>query len=184
MKIRRLHSPKRVFIGIKLSEELADNFVRLQTALGDLPGRFVPPGDIHLTLVPPFETRDLPFIKNELHQALGKEPQFKLRFLRLEYGPTQEHPQLAWVLCSATKNLIALKKKLLHTLGQKEKVPFIPHMTVARFKKTDAEKMTHHSIERPIQLSMDVESVDLFESPHAGGSGYQVLASVKLQPDV
>ena len=182
MKMRRLHNPRRIFIGIKLSEDLAGSFVDLQSALGELSGRFIPPEDIHLTLVPPFETRDLPFVKSELKRALAETHRFKMRFLRLEYGPGKERPRLAWVLCSATKDLIALKKKLLHALGQKEKVPFVPHMTVARFKKADAEKISHRAIKRPVRLSMQVESVELFESPHKGGSGYEVLASIKLQP--
>ncbi len=182
MKTRKLHKPRRVFVGIKLSDNLADSFVDLQSAFGELPGRFVPPEDIHLTLMPPIETRDLPFIKSELRRALSETHQFKLRFLRLEYGPGKEHPRLAWMLCGATRNLIALKKKLLHALGQKEKVPFVPHMTVARFRKADAEKVSHRAIRRSVRFSMDVESVKLFESPHKGGSGYKVLASIKLQP--
>jgi 2'-5' RNA ligase len=182
MKIRRLHAPKRVFIGIKLSEELADNFVDLQSAFGELPARFIPPQDIHLTLVPPFETRDLPFVKSELKRALAETHRFKLRFLRLEYAPDKERPRLAWVLCTATRDLVALKKKLLHAFEHKEKVPSVPHMTVARFKKADAEEVARRRISRPVRFVMDAESVELFESPHKGGSGYKVLASVHLQP--
>jgi 2'-5' RNA ligase len=182
MKTRKLHKPRRLFIGIKLSDELADNFVDLQSAFGELPARFVPPKDIHLTLVPPFDTRDLPFVKSELKRALAETRQFKLRFLRLECGPDRERPRLAWVLCAATGDIVALKKKLLHAFRQKEKVPFVPHMTVARFKEVDAEKAARRRVSRPVRFSMDVESVELFESPHKGGAGYETLASVRLQP--
>lgn len=182
MKIRKLHEPRRVFIGIKLSEDLADAFINLQSMFGELPGRFVPPKDIHLTLVPPFNTRDVPFVKSEMHRILAEVHRFKLRFLRVKWAPDKERPRLAWVECGATKEMIALKKKLLHVFGQKEKVPFVPHMTIARFKPSDAEKVAHRPILRPVRMSMDVESVELFQSPHKGGSGYKVLASIKLQP--
>ncbi|MDE1925180.1 MAG: RNA 2',3'-cyclic phosphodiesterase [Patescibacteria group bacterium] len=182
MRVRKLHAPRRVFIGIKLSEELSDAFVHLQAALGNLPGWFIPPEDIHLTLVPPFETRDLPFTKATLHTALQEVHRFKLRFLRLDWGPDKERPRLAWVECGATKELVSLKKKLLHVFGQKEKVPFVPHMTIARFRKTGAEEMARYPIARPVRFSMEVESIELFESPHKGGSGYRSLASIRLQP--
>ena len=182
MKVRRLHSPKRVFIGIRLAEHLADNFIDLQSAIGELPGRFIPPQDIHMTLVPPFATRDLPFVKGELRRVLGEVHRFKLRFLRLDWGPDKERPRLAWVECGVTKELVSLKKKLLKIFGQKEKVPFVPHMTVARFRQADAERVAHRPIRKPMRLWMDVESVVLFESPHKGGAGYKMQAEVKLQP--
>ena len=177
-----LHSPKRVFIGIKLSDELKESFIDLQSAFGELPGRFIPPEDIHLTLVPPFETYDPPFVKGELRAALGHVHGFKLRFLRLDWGPHKERPRLAWIECGASGELVSLKKKLLNVFHKKEKIPFIPHMTVARFKKPFAENIAHRKIKRPVRFSMNVESVELFESPHKGGAGYKVLASIRLQP--
>jgi 2'-5' RNA ligase len=182
MKIRRLHAPRRIFIGIKLADELADAFVDIQSALGDLPGKFIPPEDIHLTLVPPFETRDLPFVVGELRRALEEVPQFKLHFLELSWAPDRERPRLAWIECGATENLVALKKILLNTFGQKERIPFVPHMTILRLRGEDVGKSARRPIQRPVQFSMDVESVVLFESPHKGGSGYKVLAKVVLQP--
>jgi 2'-5' RNA ligase len=182
MKRRTFHRPRRIFIGIKLPEELSDSFVDLQSAFGELPGRFIPPKDIHLTLVPPFETRDLPYVKGTLRVALEQVQKFKLRFSRLSYCPDKEHPRLAWIECGATKEIISLKKKLLKALNIKEKVPFVPHMTIARFKKADSENITYRPIQRPVRFSMDVESIELFESPHRGGTGYKVLASIKLQP--
>lgn len=182
MTRHKLHIPKRIFIGIRLPEEFSDSFISLQSDLGELPGRFIPPEDIHLTLVPPFETRDLPYVKGTLRVALGHVHKFRLRFSRLSYGPDKERPRLAWIECDATKEIISLKKKLLKALNKKEKIPFVPHMTIARFKKADSENITHRPIKRPVRFSMDVESIELFQSPHKGGSGYKVLASIRLQP--
>jgi|SRR3989344_4207352 len=182
MTRHKLHRPRRIFIGIKLPEELSDGIIGLQSAFGELPGRFIPPEDIHLTLVPPFETRDLPYVKGTLRATLGRVRKFKLHFSQLSYGPDKERPRLVWIECSATKEIISLKKKLLKVFNKKEKIPFVPHMTIARFKKADSEKVGHRPIQRPVQFSMNVESIELFESPDRGGTGYKVLASVKLQP--
>jgi len=40
--------PRRIFIGIKLHEDLAQTLVDMQKALTDLPLRRIPPKDIHL----------------------------------------------------------------------------------------------------------------------------------------
>lgn len=180
--MRKLHKPKRVFVGIKLSDGLKDTFLDIQSSLGGLPGRFIPLEDIHLTLVPPFETQDIHFIKRTLKTALQETRQFKLRFLRVSPGPNKEKPTLVWIECGASKELISLKKNLLKVLGLKEKIPFIPHMTLARFGKAEAKNIARRRITRPLKLSMDVESVELFESPHIGGVGYIVLDSAPLQP--
>lgn len=183
MKKRTLHEPRRVFVGIKLPDEFQESFLGMQSALGTLPGKFIPPEDIHLTLIPPFETRDLPFVEGQLRTMLGSMHIFRLRFLHLDWGPDKERPRLVWVECGATEELISLKKKLLKLFGQKEKIPFIPHMTLARLKTSEIEIAVRQQIRRPVKFFMDVASVELFESPHKGGVGYDVLASVRLQPE-
>ncbi len=182
MSKRKFHKPKRVFVGIKLPEELTDAFLDMQSSLGSIPGKFIPPEDIHLTLVPPFETADLPFIEGTLKTALQNTSKFKLRFLRLEPGPDKKRPRLAWVQCAASEELISLKKRLLKVLGLKEKIPFVPHMTIVRFGKTNPKEAARYKIKRPVKFSVKVESVELFESPHLGGVGYKVLKSIELHP--
>jgi len=185
MTRHKLHKPKRVFVGLKLAEELEGAVLYLQSALNGIPARWIPPNDIHLTLVPPFETQDVYFARYKLRKALTGMHQFPLRFVRLNWGPNKERPHLIWVECAASQELIALKKKLLKMFevnNVKEKVPFIPHMTLARLQKKDSERAARRRIIRRTRFSMDVVSVELFESPHRGGTGYTVFSSVPLQP--
>lgn len=158
-----------------------DAVLGIQSSLGDLPGWFIPLEDIHLTLVPPFETQDIHFVKGTLKTALQEMRQFKLRFLRVSPGPNKGKPNLVWIECGASEELISLKKNLLKVLGLKEKIPFIPHMTLVRFGKADAKNIARRRITRPLKLSMNVETVELFESPHKGGVGYTILDSAPLQ---
>jgi len=173
--------PRRIFIGIKLHEDLAETFAEMQKALGELPLRLIPPKDIHLTLVPPFKTMDVSSVENELRRALLDKHSFSLRFLNVELGPHKRRPRLIWVDCEASAELVLLQRALMPAFQHQEARPFAPHMTLVRFKPTDAKTIKRRFKPRPIQLSMPVRSVELFESL-GGGEGYKVLAAVPLLP--
>ncbi len=180
MSMRLLHKPQRVFIGIKMSEEIADACVKLQADLADLPARFIPPEDIHLTLVPPWDESDIRFAEYTLQTTLFPAKCFTLELQRLSYGPDPMRPWLAWIECAASAELVALKKELMKAFGARDSVPFTPHVTIARFSEKDAEVLTHRPIDRSVRLSMRVDSVQFFSSPGKGGEGYTVLASLPL----
>ncbi len=174
---------KRVFVGIKMSDEIAEALVALQADLADLPARFIPPEDIHLTLLPPREMTDEDYVLERLREALHHTKRFTLELLRLSYGPNNMHPWLLWVECAAVPEIILLKKELSRAFGIADPVSFLPHVTIARFKKEDQEKLTHAHVLRPLRLSMPVESVELFQSPREGGAGYTVLESLPIPLD-
>lgn len=170
----------RVFVGIKVTDEITRACVKLQSGIADLPARFIPPKDIHLTLLPPWETDDRFFVEEKLRQTIRHAKRFALKFERFAYGPDDARPRLAWLVCASSAELIALKKELCEAFEAKDRVPFTPHATIARFSKKDAEKLARRRIEKPLDLSMVVSSIELFESPHQGGTGYAALASLPL----
>ena len=135
--------------------------------------------------MPPFETVDIEATKDLLHRALEDVYQFKLRFLNLEYGPDDQKPRLAWIRCAASQELISLQKKLFSAFDLKEKGSFTPHMTIARFNERDIGQIKRRSksISRPVKLSMVVNSIQIFESPQKGETGYTVIESVHLESE-
>lgn len=174
---------KRVFVGIKVSDEIAECCVKLQVGLVDLPARFIPPDDIHLTLLPPWEMTDEDSVLEQLRVALCHTKRCTLKLQRLSYGPNSMRPRLLWIECAPVSEIILLKKELSKAFAVHDRVPFVPHVTIARFKKEDRDKLVHRPVERSVRLRMPVDSVELFQSPHRGGSGYTVLASVPIPSD-
>lgn len=176
-----LKSSQRVFVGIKVAEEIAEMLLNLETKLGDWPARFIPPEDIHMTLLPPWEMTDQDYTENKIREALKSATPFTLKSKCLSCGPNVMKPKLLWIKCEASQELIQLKKSLLKAFNVIERVPFVPHITIARIPNKNIIDTTKCPvIERPIKFFMPVESVQLFSSPHKGGKGYEVLASIPI----
>ncbi len=173
-------SSKRAFVGIKVSDFIASECVKLQAGLGDLPARFIPPKDLHVTLLAPWEMVDQSVVTEKIHKAIQNTKRFTLNLVRLDYGPNTRRPRLAWIECFPAEQLIALKKELLREFGVEDRKTFRPHVTIARFKREVYKLLRKRPIDKPLELCMPVESVELFESPRIGGSGYTVLASLPL----
>src|SRR3989344_154674 len=104
---------QRVFVGIKVSPEIAEACLKLQAELGNFPARFIPIEDIHLTLLPPWEMTDQELVENMLRHALKPIKRFTLKFQHLLLGPDSMRPKLIWIECEASEELIKLKKSLL-----------------------------------------------------------------------
>lgn len=171
---------QRVFVGIKVTDEIAKACVKLQADLADLPARFIPPEDIHLTLLPPWEMEDQSLVEEKLRQAVQPVKRFVLRLKRLAYGPDNARPRLAWIECEASGELIKLKRSIFKAFGMAENVSFLPHITIARFSNKNGDLIKLRSIDRPLDLSMPAESVELFASKLGGATGYRVLASAPI----
>lgn len=173
--------PRRVFIGIRLDNDAVNILQKLQDGLPPIPMRVIPKNDIHLTLVPPWIELDIPAAAKRLRDALERPFAFPLKFKYLEYGPDAGHPFLIWVTCEASKELIGLKKRLLKAFGQKEEVPFVPHVTIARLKGSFANAFRNHHVGKEVPISMTMNAVELMASPHRGGVGYETLKKIALR---
>ena len=131
----------RLFVALELSDavrmtvrELLD---RLQRARADV--RWVRPEGMHLTLkfigeVP--EEKVAP-IKRALAQAASAKP-VAMAFRGLGYFPNERRPRVLWIGIEASENLAELAAQLeaaLEPLGiARENRPFVPHLTLGRFK--------------------------------------------------
>jgi 2'-5' RNA ligase len=175
-----LPPPVRVFVGLKIAPEIASQLAQLSAALEQSSVRPVVPTDIHLTLVPPWNETSIPDAIEKLGRIAGTFGAFQLIFQHAGYGPQPRRPRLLWADCGATDAIAALRAALLLAYGQTDERPFQPHVTLARIRGDGVAIARKHPIDRPLSLSQRVESIELFQSPPAGGSGYQVLASLRL----
>ena len=177
--------PARVFVGIKVAEQLAQELTALAQPLGPYRVRLVPSVDIHLTLVPPWNELNTAGTVEVLQATIRGFKSFPLTLTHLGYGPTRREPRLLWAECAAGPELNDLRRALLTAFGQSDPRPFLPHITLARMLRNGRSIARHNPIDRSLSLTQLVTSVELFQSPPPGQRGYRVLASLPLgqKPD-
>ena len=84
--------PTRLFVGIKIATDIAEELAKLVQPLEGLPVRLIPAADLHLTLVPPWNEADISAAIEKLHEAICGLRGFSLTFKRIAYGPTRRRP--------------------------------------------------------------------------------------------
>lgn len=173
-------APARVFVGLKIAPEIASQLAQIAASLKELPVRPVAPADIHLTLVPPWNEASIADAIEKLGRIAASFGAFPLIFQHVGYGPQPRRPRLLWAECAATDEIAALRAALLEAYGQTDERPFQPHVTLARIRAHAPAIARKHPIDQPLSLTQRVESLEFFQSPPPGRSGYQILASLPL----
>ncbi len=172
--------PTRIFVGIKVTSDIAEELAKLVQPLEGLPVRLIPAADLHLTLVPPWNEADISAAIEKLREAICGLRGFTLTFKRIAYGPTRRRPRLLWAECAPAEDALQIQALLLATFGQSQQRPFRPHVTLARMHKIGCTIASKHPFDQTLLLSQRVESIELFRSPRKGERGYVVLDSVPL----
>ncbi len=170
----------RIFIGLRIDPEIADQLAALAATLKETPARRVAAPDIHLTLVPPWQERSIDQAIGKLRQVAAKFAPFTLKLQHLGYGPQSRRPTLLWVDCASTNEIAALQAALMQTFGQENSRPFRPHLTLARIHANGRNFSRRHPIDKDLEFEQAVQTVELFRSPPPSATGYRILASVKL----
>jgi len=172
--------PTRVFVGIKVAPDIAEELAKLVQPLEGLPVRLIPAADLHLTLVPPWNEAAISAAIEKLHQAICGLRGFTLTFERIAYGPTRRRPRLLWAECAPAEDALEMQALLLATFGQSQERPFRPHVTLARLQRIGRAIAGKHPFDQTLSLIQRVETIELFRSPRKGERGYVVLDSVPL----
>lgn len=131
----------RLFVALDLTPEVRAALLalleKLQRAAADL--RWVNPEGLHLTLkfigeVPPEKRAP---IEEALARVTSPAP-VELDFSGVGYFPNERRPRVFWVGVHASDNLAPLAAQLeaaLEPLGiARENRPYVPHLTLGRFK--------------------------------------------------
>jgi 2'-5' RNA ligase len=116
----------RVFVGVRIASAIASELTRLARDLEQFPVRLVAMGDVHLTLVPPWNESSILEATDKIGSVAGGFCGFTLGFRHLGYGPNPERPRLLWAQCDATSDLTALRAALLQACGRTEERAFSP----------------------------------------------------------
>ena len=172
--------PSRIFVAIKIAAENADALAQMTRGLERFRVMLVAPADIHLTLVPPWNEVLIAEAVEKLHQVVDRFDAFTLTFQHIGYGPDPKRPRFLWAECAAGHEIAELRAALLLAFGQTDERPLRPHVTLARLRGNGAIIARKHPIDQNLSFVQRIESVELMQSPPAGGSGYRVLASLKL----
>lgn len=170
----------RLFIGIKVVADIAQELATIARSLSDCAVRLVPAADIHLTLVPPWNEPSTGGAIEKLGRVAAGFGAFSLVFRHVGYGPQPRRPRLLWADCAAGAEITALRAALLQAYGQTDERPFQPHVTLARIRGNAPAIARKHPIDQALSLTQRIESIELFQSPPAGERGYRILASLRL----
>jgi len=184
---------KRVFIAINLPESLKEKLAKFEKNFPELPAKWVKKENLHLTLVFLGYLKDFHLEKvKEVVKEVGKNfSPFSLSLKRVCFGPPKTSPpRLVWVELEKNEVLEDLVKKLQEKLKE-NKIPFLvedreflPHITLARIRKWEFQRMEPE--ERPrineiIKESFEVKSIEIMESHlKRSGAEYSVLESAPL----
>jgi len=172
--------PTRIFVALRIALEIAQELAQHGKGLEQFSVRLVPPADIHLTLVPPWNEVSISNAVAKLRRVAETSVAFTLAFRHISYGPEPRRPRFLWAECVASNELAELRAALLRAFGQVDERPFRPHVTLARLRDKERAIARKHPINRDLAFTQRVETIALMQSPPAGGGGYKVLALLPL----
>lgn len=149
-------------------------------AHSSLPVRWIPPENLHVTLVPPWYCEKVEDVCRGLHGLLEDVRAFEVSFGRISVGPTKRNPRLIWASGGVHSGLGKLQEKLSHLaepLPDKSGRAFLLHVTLARIRKGVKVELPSEVIDWKVRLG----SVCLYESIlRSTGAEYRELCRVGL----
>lgn len=181
----------RLFIGVWLSETMRDEVVRyINLAMKESQGfKWSNPEQLHFTLkfLGEVETEKVADIIKALEiVAMGKKP-FQLRLGEAGCFPASGIPRILWIgLASAQKELKMLAgdiETVCNNLGfPAEKQAFKPHLTIARAKDRQGNRLKEPSIKTSWQSITLVSGFSIIESIlRPQGAVYRVVKEFSFQ---
>lgn len=178
----------RVFIAIPIGGKLQKEVKKFQKNYGHMPVRWLKMDDIHVTVIPPFEVKDIRPLKKKFLALKGnlKSSQIckeqNLKYRMAGFGPDPKHPHLIWVEGTAPDALSKLQKELAKALSLKlEPREFKLHTTLARFSASSYKDFPQKMIREKVDWTDSPGTLRLIESELLkSGVKYKTLAEIKL----
>lgn len=176
---------KRVFVGIKIGQDLYHSIDKWRKKYQNLPIRWISNENLHVTLIPPWyeEEGKVGEIIREIGEigVIREIGGFEISFSRICFGPTKRHPRLIWAEGEALRELIELKESVGRVLQKKpERRDYKLHLTLARFKLNEYNILPTENINDRILWKQNITEFYLFESRlSAKGAEYRILKEFK-----
>lgn len=158
---------KRLFLALLLPDEMVSFLVSLAKKL---PGRPLPPDNLHLTLFffGQASSQEEGKIKEALSGAVLREKPFILSSADFSFFPSCGRPRGIWMKVGGRdeERLFSFRQRLgekflARNIGFDQK-PFLPHITLARFSRK--EKVFRKSLPKVSVKEFTASSLGLFES--------------------
>lgn len=167
----------RIFIGLQIPETLQQQLSSWRMQHAEWPVRWTRVGDLHLTMVPPWEVESVQTVINNFYNLNGFFKPQTVNFDHIRFLHPDE-PRMLWAEGDANAELIDMKQRL-HSVFERptEEQTFRPHLTLARCWPDQVTQLkdTVETINWPIQF----DALVLYESKRDHfGSRYKVLATV------
>ncbi|MCL5774820.1 MAG: RNA 2',3'-cyclic phosphodiesterase [Patescibacteria group bacterium] len=172
---------KRVFVGLPAGEEVVKTAELWQNQHIALPVRWLEQKNLHVTLVPPWQTENVPGVIKQLEKITSNK--ILLEFKTVDFGPKYGQPRLVWATGLSTKQLLDLRALVFGSLGQQPGTrPFFMHLTLARFKPGIFTEFPKQDWPQPINWQMNAEKFVLYESIlRPEGADYKVLGEFGME---
>lgn len=143
----------RAFIAIDLPAEISQGLqqvsTQLQQRLENVPVRWVPVENIHLTLkfLGDVSIANLEMLKEVLRTEVGNHRVFEVSIGGVGAFPTARHPRVVWVGIEAPPDLASLQRGVENAMAHigyaREDRPFSPHLTLGRVSRNATSRDTH-----------------------------------------
>lgn len=168
----------RIFIGIPLTGETSERIVDIQANYLPSYIRLSRPENLHITLIPPWET-DTPLDTIMALTQVYFSP-FAVEFHKLVLMP-HKRPHMAWLEGLAPRMLLELQNQLFTVLQKKDdENHFRMHVTLARFKAEQRFGLPKH---QPISVSSLVSEIVLYRVDRKpSGSVFTALSAIHALP--
>jgi 2'-5' RNA ligase len=186
----------RLFVAIDLDDEvraaIAEEQKRLRRILADGQPRWVPPEQLHLTLVFIGETDDalLAAIVDAMGRDIPQSP-FRLTFGDLGVFPPDGAPRVLWMgVVEGARAVVDLQHEIVRRLECTgvvfDRRLFQPHLTLARWRygrRSDRSRVA--GAPASIVPAVRVEAVTLYHSRvSSSGAAHSALVSGRLRGNV
>jgi len=169
---------KRVFIAIPISQQLQSevlNWVEQSSLKNESAIRWLSGKNLHITLVPPWETDRVDEIVEKLLTI--KHQSFSEHCTSISFGPNEKDPRLVWATGNASHFIQDLRLKIYKALNRQiNSRSFNLHMTLGRFRPEAFSHFEIKTLHEKINWELNVSSFVLMQSHlYKTGAEYKAL---------
>lgn len=186
----------RTFIAVRASQRVTANVARVVSRLSAVSDqyRWVLPENLHVTLNFVGDVRDVevPELCQLVRQTVAPLASFDLSLHGVGGFPDAQQPRVVWMGVdegeAALREMYLALQDQLHLWGiNKDRKPYVPHMTLGRVKRagrwSEDLLQTMHRLRRHDGGSCHVSEVTVFSSfLDRGGPSYTPMARIPLRP--
>jgi len=183
---------RRLFIAINLPDNIKVRLVDYERKWADLPVRWTPKPNQHITLVFIGYVGDdeMYEIINIVKETAKRHNPFDIHLERIILGPPHKPPRMVWVEGEKNAEIAELKSDLEESLlksdnsgyRKQETRAYRPHITLGRIRHNEWRRLDFQpKIDEKFEFSFPVETIEVMQSDlKKTGPKYTILESVNL----